>query len=95
MSAGTANAAKIAIIAITTSNSISVNAEGLFAFIVIWVVFCGFVLRVFLRGFGFQVVLRFGGSLIEERLIVGFPDKVNDYFLLFLEVGEPRMTRML
>jgi len=54
------------------------------------------VLRDFLRGFGFQVVLRFGGSsLIEERLIVGFPDKVNDYFLLFLEVGEPRMTRML
>src|SRR5947208_6801226 len=44
VSAGTASAARIAIIAITTSNSIRVNAEeGLFILIFIWVFFsfCG------------------------------------------------------
>src|SRR6266705_460455 len=51
VNAGTASAARIAIIAITTSNSISVNAErNLFILIFIF----GFFLRVFvLRGFGF------------------------------------------
>ena len=34
-------------------------------------------------------------SEVEERLIAGFADKVNDYFFVFLEIGEPRMTRML
>jgi hypothetical protein len=37
--AGTASAARIAMIAITTSNSISVNAEGLFGLIFMWVFF--------------------------------------------------------
>src|SRR6266481_1968879 len=53
VNAGTASAARIAIIAITTSNSISVNAEeGLFIFSFILGFYFCVVLRVFwLRGF--------------------------------------------
>ena len=51
VNAGTARAARIAIIAITTSNSISVNAEkNFFVLIFMWVFFC--FLRVVLRIFG-------------------------------------------
>src|SRR5881275_2417872 len=61
VNAGTARAARIAIIAITTSNSISVNAEkGLLSFI--FILGCVFFLRCsegFLRGFGFGVCSTF------------------------------------
>src|SRR5215813_4924558 len=49
VNAGTASAARIAIIAITTSNSMSVNAEKYFFFMVfMWVSFLRVVLRRFL-----------------------------------------------
>src|SRR6266446_2951800 len=58
VNAGTASAARIAIIAITTSNSISVNADqNFFILIFIFGFLAAVVLRVFgLRGFGFRVV---------------------------------------
>src|SRR5438270_9151290 len=58
VNAGTASAARIAIIAITTSNSISVNAvKGLVNFIFIFgFSSCGCSEGFGLRGFGFRVV---------------------------------------
>src|SRR5439155_14778678 len=55
VNAGTASAARIAIIAITTSNSMSVNAEeGLFIFIfILGFLFCGCSEGFSQRGFGF------------------------------------------
>src|SRR5438094_3611245 len=47
--AGTARAARIAIIAITTSNSISVNAVSFLRFIFIFDFYAAVVLRVFLQ----------------------------------------------
>ena len=72
VNAGTARAARIAIIAITTSNSISVNAE--MNFLIFIVGFCSaVVLRVlFLRGFGFGVVLR----IFSERFVLGVVSEV-------------------
>jgi hypothetical protein len=66
VNAGTARAARIAIIAITTSNSISVNAEeGLFNFCfhLGFVFLSAVVLRVFSEGFclGFHLGASFGG----------------------------------
>ena len=71
VNAGTARAARIAIIAITTSNSIRVNAEGLFFFSFIWV----FVFCVVLRVFGLRGVLGVGFALrifFSEGLVLGF-----------------------
>ena len=78
VSAGTASAARIAIIAITTSNSISVNAEMIF--LIFMVGFLRVVLRVFSEGFvlGFVVGVRvevstfargFGGYLFWGCLL--------------------------
>src|SRR6266436_2738258 len=77
VNAGTASAARIAIIAITTSNSISVNAvKGLVSFIFIFGFFScscsegfglrGFGLRcsAFAQGFGGQVFWGFGFRLL-------------------------------
>src|SRR6266478_6833865 len=64
VNAGTASAARIAIIAITTSNSISVNAEeGLFIFSFI----LGFLFLRCSEGFLAQRVL-FGGSTFAQGL---------------------------
>src|SRR5205085_1632881 len=84
VNAGTARAARIAIIAITTSNSISVNAvKGLVNFIFIFGFFCcgcseGFSQRVwfsscsaFAQGFGGQVFWGFGFRLLFD-LFPGF-----------------------
>src|SRR2546423_11732320 len=97
VNAGTARAARIAIIAITTSSSISVNAE--MNFLIFIVGFCSaVVLRVFSEGFVLGVmsevsllVLGFRGFLVEVRLIAGFKNEVNNYFLLFLGAQTTRL----
>ena len=97
VNAGTASAARIAIIAITTSNSMSINAEkGLFIFIFIVDFFISaVVLRVFgLRGLvlglgilgvccGFCSGCSGGFNLRMGALIAVFTDKVNIYFYFF------------
>jgi hypothetical protein len=102
VNAGTASAAKIAIIAITTSNSISVNAEeGLLILIFMWVFFC------FLLGFRLRTRLRRTGVLRVAQRVLGFAfwglwfrsevcgyrslaDKVNNFLE---EDSRPRMNR--
>src|SRR2546430_16093966 len=90
VNAGTARAARIAIIAITTSSSIRVNAEMIFLIFIVGILFCG-CSEGFLRGLFGGLCLRFlclfwgfGGFLVEVRLIAGFKNEVNNYLLLFL-----------
>src|SRR5205814_9776549 len=95
--AGTARAARIAIIAITTSNSISVNAEMIFLIFIVGFMFCG-CSEGFLRGLFWGLCLRFlcfvlgfRGVLVEVRLIAGFKNEVNNYLLLFLGAQTTRL----
>src|SRR5213083_2119218 len=78
VNAGTASAARIAIIAITTSNSMRVNAEeGLFILIFMWVSF----LRVVLRDL--PAVALCEGGCVSEGLFWGL--FVWFWFLGFLK----------
>src|SRR6266404_1190339 len=71
VNAGTASAARIAIIAITTSNSISVNADISFLIFIVGFL-AAVVLRVFgLRGFGFRIVPPWHKAW-AERVFWGF-----------------------
>src|SRR6266568_1480398 len=71
VNAGTASAARIAIIAITTSNSISVNADITFLIFIVGFL-AAVVLRVFgLRGFGFRIVPPWHKAW-AERVFWGF-----------------------
>src|SRR5882762_6229580 len=77
VNAGTARAARIAIIAITTSNSISVNAEMIFLIFIVGFLFCG-CSEGFLRGFCFGGVLR----VFSERFVLGVVSEVPGGFKL-------------
>src|SRR6266496_2732811 len=98
VNAGTASAARIAIIAITTSNSMSVNAEeGLFIFSFISILvsfFLRLVLRVLARhsfmrrrvfseGFGFRVVRGVLALTLKRGLSQGFRIKSMIIFYYF------------
>src|SRR6266496_3789074 len=83
VNAGTARAARIAIIAITTSNSISVNAEMIFLIFIVGFLFCG-CSEGFLRGFVLGVFLRFwGGSDLNRGLSQGSETKSITIFDFF------------
>src|SRR5207244_7872747 len=84
VNAGTARAARIAIIAITTSNSISVNADQNF-FILIFIV--GFLAAVVLRVFWSQRVWFSDCSALAQGLggtrVLGFWVSVVVWFVLW------------
>src|ERR1041384_1739665 len=65
VNAGTARAARIAIIAITTSNSISVNADIIFLIFICW-----FLAAVVLRVFGLAADIATG--VLSQRVLLLF-----------------------
>jgi hypothetical protein len=93
VNAGTASAARIAMIAITTSNSMSVNAEeGLFSFIFIRI-FSADVLRVsVLRGFRLGIILSL--VCLGSTFAQGFGGQVFWGFGLQLKRGLSQYPQM-